>query len=612
MKLSRTGRSRQGVPPAEVELDLGRYELRRGGRRIRLEKKPMELLIFLVARRDQLVPRQDIVARLWHSDLFIDTERNINNLVRKIRRALGDSTGKPRFLETVIGKGYRFVGPVRVISPLYPLPGSHEAALSESAKAAETAWRDERCSLAVLPLAGEGDFTDDTGVGMAFADTLASRLANLEGVDVLPAATTLSLAGSSAVPGVASRLGVRFVLRGAIQTTKGESRLCVELFDCQLQSACFTRKFVFEVTRPFEHVQEIAAHTSRALKRPLQQPRVQSHTRYSRDPLAYTEFLQGYQRSSSGDPKLLEEATRHLMNAVARDPGFALAHATLSLVCAARHFEFDPRRSWLEQAEFHCQRALELDSALPEGHVARGFLLWGPLKNFQHLDAIAEFKRALALQQNLPHAYNRLGTILAHVGLLDHARTMYERGSSFHPSRRISHSVCQVYLWSGDYERAAEELRRWRGENPASKYAIHFASQAAMLMGDWKDAGRLLREAARLMPEEPLIISLQGVMQAWRGRSDAALRCVNQACANPRSFGHAHHTYYQIACVFSLLGRCEPAMEWLERSVDTGFACWPLFLKDPCLKNLRQQPQFDLLVSSLQAKYPDQLGDLGN
>jgi DNA-binding winged helix-turn-helix (wHTH) protein len=89
----------------EIELDLGRYELRRHGRRVKLEKKPMELLIFLVGRREQLVSRKDIVAKLWRSDLFIDAEPNINNIVRKIRAALGDNSARPRFLETVVGKG---------------------------------------------------------------------------------------------------------------------------------------------------------------------------------------------------------------------------------------------------------------------------------------------------------------------------------------------------------------------------------------------------------------------------------------------------------------------------------------------------------------------------
>src|SRR6201981_2810070 len=114
----------------EIELDLGRYELRREGRRVKLERKPMELLIFLVGRREQLVPRQEIVTKLWRSNLFIDTEPNINNIVRKIRTALRDDSAKPRFLETVVGKGYRFVSPIRVIDARYPPSGSEWGAVN--------------------------------------------------------------------------------------------------------------------------------------------------------------------------------------------------------------------------------------------------------------------------------------------------------------------------------------------------------------------------------------------------------------------------------------------------------------------------------------------------
>src|SRR5271170_5435255 len=118
-------------PVTDIELDLGRYELRRRGRRVKLEKKPMELLIFLVARREQLVSRKDIVTKLWRSDLFIDTEPNINNIVRKIRSALGDNSAKPRFLETVVGKGYRFIGPVRVIDARFPQPDTEQVSAVE-------------------------------------------------------------------------------------------------------------------------------------------------------------------------------------------------------------------------------------------------------------------------------------------------------------------------------------------------------------------------------------------------------------------------------------------------------------------------------------------------
>ena len=586
---------------SDVELDLGRYELRRSGRTIRLEKKPMELLIFLVRRREQLVSREEIVATLWHSDVFIDTERNINNIVRKIRRALGEDAAKPRFLETVVGKGYRFIGPVRVIRPL---SGADENIQGTG----RMAWQSGRSSLAVLPLRLHGDVKDDNGLCLGFADALVSRLANLEGVDVLPTSSILSVPTSVTASDVASRLGVRFVVHGAIQASKATSHLSVELFDSHSRTSCFIRKFVLDGNRPFEHIDAIAIHTARTLKRPLHEPSFRSRARYSRDPMAYAEFIQGYRLSSTGDPKLLEEAAQPLMNAVARDPLFALAHAILSLVCAKRHFETDPTRKWLEKAEFHCQRALELDTALPEGHVAKAFLLWGPSKNFQHIEAIAELKRALALQKNLPHAYSRMGTILAHIGLLDHSRTMFERGSHFDAKKAVSHSIAQPYLWSGEYELAWEESQKWRRENPANKYAIYFAIELAVLTGEWDEAKRLLDEAAGLVQEEPMITALQGVLHASMGKTEQALRCMNRACTNPKSFGHAHHTYYHIAGILSLLNRTEEAFHWLERSVDTGFACWPFFLKDPCLKNLRSHTQFELLVSSLQAKYPDHLG----
>jgi len=603
----------------EIELDLGRYELRRSGRRVKLERKPMELLIFLVARREQMVSREDIVRKLWRSDLFIDTERNVNNIVRKIRTALGDDSEKPRFLETVVGKGYRFIGPVRVIDAQYGSKygtqygrSDHRSDPGPAIPAFSTgeneAGRSERSSLAVLPLLLLSKAADDHGLCLGFADALVSRLGNLQGLDVLPTSAVLNLPPETAVAEVASRLGIRFVVHGALQMSKGQWRLSLEVFDTYLQGPCFTRKCDLNADRRPELESDLARQIASALNRPLSPAIAQKHPRHSRDPLAYAEFMRGYRLSATGDPSLLERASHHLVNAVTRDPAFSLAHATLSLACATRHFEFDPANVWLDKAEFHCQRALELDPDLPEGHVARAFLLWGPSKNFQHLEAIGELKRALALQNNLPQAYNRLGSILAHIGLLDHARAIYERGRPFHPRKAVSPSIVQVYVWSREPGLAREAIQAWRTESPGNKYAIYFAPQPAMMTGDWDEAGTLLEEAARLLPEDPLIISLQGVLYALRGKEEQALDCMTKACASPKSFGHAHHNYYQIACILALAGRREAALEWLERSVGTGFACWPFFLKDPCLENLRGMPEFELLVSSLQAKYPDHLG----
>jgi DNA-binding winged helix-turn-helix (wHTH) protein/tetratricopeptide (TPR) repeat protein len=591
----------------EVEVDLGRYELRRFGQRIKIERKPMELLIFLLGRREQMVSREDIVKKLWRSDLFIDTEKNINNVVRKLRTALGDSAEKPRFLETVVGKGYRFVGPVRVIDAQYPAleTGRIPERIDKRADASE--WSN-RSSIAVLPLLPLEKAADDQGLCLGFADALVSRLGNLLGVDVLPTSAVLNLPSQATPWEIASRLGVRFVVHGALQMSKGQWRLSLEMFDAQLHRSCFTKKCDLDLGRLSSVESDVAQAISRALNRPTVSAEGDQHQRYSRDPMAYAEFMRGYRITASGDASQMDQASHHLSNAVTRDPAFALAHATLSFACTTRHFEFDPASVWLEKAEFHCQRALQIDRNLPEGHVARAFLLWGPSKNFQHLEAIADLKRALALQSNLPHAYNRLGSILAHIGLLDHSLAMFERGRPFQPRKEVSPSVVQVYVWSQEYELARQQIEIWRAASPGNKYPLYFAPYPAMMTGDWKEATQLMEEALRLVPGEPLIVSLQGLLYALMGNRDAAIECVTQACSSPRSFGHAHHTYYQIACTLALTGRPETAFEWLERSVSTGFACWPFFLKDPCLASLQSLPAFDILISALQAKYPDHLG----
>jgi len=100
-----------------------------------------------------------------------------------------------------------------------------------------------------------------------------------------------------------------------------------------------------------------------------------------------------------------------------------------------------------------------------------------------------------------------------------------------------------------------------------------------------------------------LVVSQQGMLHARRHRTDLALQCVRRALDSPRSFGHTHHTYYNIACVHAVLGETDKAMAWLERSVDTGFPCWPFFRIDPHLEHLREEPAFKQLVADLEQTY---------
>jgi DNA-binding winged helix-turn-helix (wHTH) protein len=95
----------------EFDLDYGRFQLCLRGSPVRLEGLPLQLLMFLVEKRGQLVTREEISAALWSKDVFVDVEQGINTAIRKIRRALGDDADEPQYLQTVVGRGYRFVAP---------------------------------------------------------------------------------------------------------------------------------------------------------------------------------------------------------------------------------------------------------------------------------------------------------------------------------------------------------------------------------------------------------------------------------------------------------------------------------------------------------------------
>src|SRR5260370_5403241 len=100
------------VQLGEFVLDVSRYELPRGGNPVRMERIRMDLLILLVRERGRLVGREEIVERLWGKDVHFDSDNSINTAIRKIRRTLGEDPAKPQFIETVLGKGYRFKIPI--------------------------------------------------------------------------------------------------------------------------------------------------------------------------------------------------------------------------------------------------------------------------------------------------------------------------------------------------------------------------------------------------------------------------------------------------------------------------------------------------------------------
>jgi tetratricopeptide (TPR) repeat protein len=123
-----------------------------------------------------------------------------------------------------------------------------------------------------------------------------------------------------------------------------------------------------------------------------------------------------------------------------------------------------------------------------------------------------------------------------------------------------------------------------------------------LVTGDLKTAEKYLPQALAIAPEEPLYLSLQGILHALKGEVEPALQCVRRTCESPYSFGHDHHTYYQLGSIYSVLGETQKALGWINRAVETGFPCWTFFKVDPALERVRALPEFRAQIEELRER----------
>ncbi len=574
------------------ELELRAGELRKSGLRIKLQPQPLQILQLLAERSGELVTREELREKLWPAGTYVDFERSLNKAMVLLREALGDSADSPLYIETIPRKGYRFVAPVQGAGKARKRDGAQEAT-----------------SMAVIPFLCLGASQEKESLSLGFADALITALGSQGQLLVPPTAAIIKYGPGTDPLQVSRDMNVQYVLHGNIQNAGAQWRVSIQVFDALARKIAFSEKYDFHLDNIFEVQDRMAERVVETLQLHFRSPLPRSRNRYSKNPAAYDELMQALRDSSSDQREARDRAIDLLSRSVERDPEFALAHAALSYACAVKHFESDSNPQWLQRAEAHCLRALELDPELAEAHLACAYILWSPARNFAHGDAITELQKALRLQPNVQHANNRLGTICAHIGRFAESRMFYERAHRLDPQSAVGRGVIQAYLWGGELADATREIELWLKASPGHIYPVYYRPWPALLSGDVEGAAAMVHEAQELFPGDPMIISLQGLVHAFRNEREPALQCVQQACAIPRSFGHSHHTWYQIAGIYSLLGESAEAIDWLERSVNTGFPCWPFFKIDPALRNLWPLPTFQNLAATLQERF--QKVDLG-
>jgi len=336
----------------------------------------MELLIFLVGDESRWWSREDIVKKLWRSDCLSTPTGTSTTLFEKFGPLWWDDSARPRFLETVVGKGYRFIGPVRVID------ANMRALVSDRHLRARLGWRmranGERMSLAVLPLLllvrPRTIMACAWGSQMHWSRVLEiCRCGCAAGFPVLKRATWGQGFGDRFALGVVFRSWAPFKCRKANRVFRWKCltrthRVLVsrEKRDLEMNRLSDLENEPGEADR--EHIEAAAGPAM-----------VQQRPRHSRDPLAYAEFMRGYRLSASGDPVMMEKSHPSPDERCDARPCFCPRHATLSFACTTRHFEFDPASVWLEKAESTASVRLNRPGS-PRRTRRRAFLLWGPSK----------------------------------------------------------------------------------------------------------------------------------------------------------------------------------------------------------------------------------------
>jgi TolB-like protein/DNA-binding winged helix-turn-helix (wHTH) protein len=399
------------------ELDRNSYELRRLGRALKLERIPLDILFLLAERRGQLVYREEIIATIWGKDVFLDTDSSINGAIRKIRQVLKDDSEVPVFVQTVTGKGYRFIA-AEAGAPAQEgaakKPDSSDANAQEGSTLLAThrtplaSWRSwswvaslaallvvvlavaifglrlrarsqsaaaqGRVMLAVLPFANLSDDPEQEYFSDGLTEETITDLGELNPERLGVIARTSAAAykhTSKTIAQIGRELGVDYILEGSVRREGGVARISAQLIRVKDQVHLWAHNYDREAGGLLALQNELGRAIAQQVQVKLAPPYgVRSVNQYAPNPDAYELYLKGRFYLNQRTYAEIDKSTEYFQRAVEKDPGFALGYAGLAdsyLANAIRSpQDFEPK------AKAAASRALELDDELAEAHAALG------------------------------------------------------------------------------------------------------------------------------------------------------------------------------------------------------------------------------------------------
>jgi TolB-like protein/DNA-binding winged helix-turn-helix (wHTH) protein/Tfp pilus assembly protein PilF len=609
-------------------LDPRRFELRRGERRLKLEKIPMELLILLVEREGSLVSRNEIVERLWGKDVFVESDTGINTAISKIRLALRDEPERPRYIQTVVGKGYRFIAPVSQVEfpdtsagqssdrpetiPTPPPPASTQRvqSLRGRLRAAlvftgfvvvmlgvgyyvlHLGAIASPQTLAVLPFRPLSSDANDEYLELGMADALITKLSRSGRLIVRPTSSIRRYTGPDADALAAGRvLQVDDVLEGNIQRADDRLRVSIRLLRVRDGASLWSDSYDTRFTDVFQVQDTVSERVVDALALQLSTPeKAGLRKRDTANVQAYELYMRGVffwnKRSEDG----LTKAVSYFEQAIALDNNYALAYAGLAAAFAPMGY-----RGYGAPDNLHARmraaatRAVTLDPTLPEAHVALGAVL--AFYEWHWSESEKEFQRALELNPNLSLAHHWYAQLLDGVGRCQEALKHRERAQELDPvTPFIVYAMGQTRFLLGDNEQALAQFRKALELDNSFDRAHIGIGQIYAQRGDYDSAIREYRLAEEYSPGSRIARAALGHALARSGATSDAKQLLSQ-WTSPSQAQYVSRVHLAMICAG--LGQDEAALNWLETAYDQG---------DPALSGLMIEPQFRSLYSNPRFK----------
>jgi TolB-like protein/DNA-binding winged helix-turn-helix (wHTH) protein/Tfp pilus assembly protein PilF len=626
---------------ADFTLDRSRYSLQRGERSLRLERLPMELLILLVDRRGELVSREEIAESLWGKDVFLDVDHSINVAVRKIRVALRDDFDNPRFVETVIGKGYRFAAAVtsdggsssQAEAPPIPLtaqPVSQPTLLPEPVVSKDTMHRrvvlagaavivvlalafvlnrvrrDAKGitqppirSIAVLPLRNlSGDPTQEY-LADGMTEALIGRLAAIHDLRVISRTSVMRFKDTQlSVPEIARMLQVDAIVEGSVMREGNRMRVTAQL----IRAAVDAHIWAGEYHREYRSILEVQEEVTRSIVEQIEvnltpEDRQRLASTHPVDPNAYENYLKGRYYFNQRTQDALNKSIASFQEAIATDSAYAPAYSGLAEAYAMLGFRGGfPSKDALARAKVAALKAIELDSDLAEPHACLAFI--AETYEWDWATAEREYKRALELSPGDARTHNWYAGFLTYLRRFDDAISEAKRARYLDPlSLPINNALAGRLLAAGHYDEALKQVQETLELDSHFAPAHQTMGWVYLHSGKQDEAIREFQTALELSGTEDTDLQLDlGFAYAVSGRRDQATSILT----------HLKQLHDQgvvpsgsVAIMYGVLGASNQAFAWLEKAYEERDPQLTYLLAGRRFEPLRKDPRFELLVRNV-------------